>query len=165
MKNKSEKLIKILAWIIFTIYIIMLFYFMFFSERYGRTIIHNDYNYNLELFREIKRFWNYRKLLGLESVVVNLAGNVAGFIPFGIMMPFLSKRRRNFFLVTLLTLEFSLLIEVTQLLTKAGSFDVDDLLLNTLGGSIGYVMFALVNSFYKRWRKKDAKKEKEDIYR
>ncbi|MBQ2800692.1 MAG: VanZ family protein [Lachnospiraceae bacterium] len=165
MKNKSEKLIKALAWIIFTIYIIMLFYFMFFSERYGRTIIHSDYNYNLELLREIKRFWNYRELLGLESVVVNLAGNVAGFIPFGIMIPFLSKKRRNFFLVTLLTLEFSLLIEVTQLVTKAGSFDVDDLLLNTLGGSIGYMVFGIVNSFCKRWRKKDAKKEKEDIYR
>lgn len=165
MKNKSEKLIKALAWIIFTIYIIMLFYFMFFSERYGRTIIHSDYNYNLELLREIKRFWNYRELLGLESVVVNLAGNVAGFIPFGIMIPFLSKKRRNFFLVTLLTLEFSLLIEVTQLITKAGCFDVDDLLLNTLGGSIGYIVFGIVNGFCKRWRKKDAKKEKEDIYR
>lgn len=156
MKNKSEKLIKVLAWIIFTIYIIMLFYFMFFSERYGRTIIHRDYNYNLKLFKEIKRFWNYRNILGVESVVLNLAGNVAGFIPFGIMIPFLSKKRRNFFLVTLLTLEFSLLIEVTQLFTKAGSFDVDDLLLNTLGGSIGYMVFVIVNTCLKRWRKKDA---------
>lgn len=156
MKNKSGKLIKVLAWIIFTIYIIILFYFMFFSERYGRTIIHNDYNYNLELFKEIKRFWNYREVLGMESVVLNLGGNVVGFIPFGIMIPFLSKKRRNFFLVTILTLEFSLLIEVTQLITKAGSFDVDDLLLNTLGGSIGYMVFVIVNALLKRWRKKDA---------
>ncbi len=156
MKNKSEKLIKVLAWIIFTIYIIMLFYFMFFSERYGRTIIHSDYNYNLELFKEIKRFWNYREVLGVESVVLNLGGNVAGFVPFGIMIPFLSKKRRNFFLVTILTLEFSLLIEVTQLITKAGCFDVDDLLLNTLGGSIGYMVFGIVNALLKRWRKKDA---------
>ncbi len=156
MENKSEKLIRVLAWTIFTIYIIMLFYFMFFSERYGRTVIHSDYNYNLELFKEIKRFWNYREILGVESVVLNLGGNVAGFIPFGIMIPFLSKKRRNFFLVTILTLEFSLLIEVTQLITKAGSFDVDDLLLNTLGGSIGYMVFGIVNALLKRWRKKDA---------
>ncbi len=156
MKNKSGKLIKALAWIIFTMYIIMLFYFMLFSERYGRTIIHSDYNYNLKLFKEIKRFWNYRDVLGTESVVLNLGGNVAGFIPFGIMIPFLSKKRRNFFLVTILTLEFSLLIEVTQLITKAGSFDVDDLLLNTLGGSIGYIVFVIVNVCLKRWRKKDA---------
>ena len=156
MKNKSGKLIKALAWIIFTMYIIMLFYFMLFSERYGRTIIHSDYNYNLKLFKEIKRFWNYRDVLGTESVVLNLGGNVAGFIPFGIMIPILSKKRRNFFLVTILTLEFSLLIEVTQLITKAGSFDVDDLLLNTLGGSIGYIVFVIVNVCLKRWRKKDA---------
>ncbi len=156
MKNKSEKLVKALGWISFTMYIIMLFYFMFFSERYGRTILHSDYNYNLKLFKEIRRFWNYRDILGTESVVLNLVGNVAGFIPFGIMIPFLSKKRRNFFLVTLLTLEFSLLIEVTQLITKAGSFDVDDLLLNTIGGSIGYIVFVIANAVLKRWRKKDA---------
>lgn len=156
MKNKSEKLVKALGWIGFTMYIIMLFYFMFFSERYGRTILHSDYNYNLKLFKEIRRFWNYRDILGTESVVLNLVGNVAGFIPFGIMIPFLSKKRRNFFLVTLLTLEFSLFIEVTQLITKAGSFDVDDLLLNTIGGSIGYIVFVIANAFLKRWRKKDA---------
>ena len=156
MKNKSEKLIKVLAWIIFTIYIVMLFYFMFFSERYGRTIGHKDSSYNLEPLKEIKRFWTYRSILGAESVLVNLAGNVAGFIPFGIMIPFLSKNRRNFFLVTILTLEFSLLIEVMQLLTKAGSFDVDDLILNTIGGSIGYILFRIINSLIKRWRKKDA---------
>lgn len=156
MKNKSEKLIKALAWIIFTMYIVMLFYFMFFSERYGRTILYREYNYNLELFREIKRFWTYREILGVESVVVNLVGNVVGFIPFGIMIPFLSKKRRNLFLVTILTLEFSLLIEVTQLITKAGCFDVDDLLMNMIGGSLGYLIFVIVNACCKRWRKKDA---------
>ena len=126
---------------------------MFFSERYGRTLSHGDYNYNLEPFKEIKRFWNYRHLLGVESVVVNLFGNVAGFIPFGILLPFLSARRRNFFLVTLLTFEFSILIEVTQLLTRAGCFDVDDLILNTIGGSLGYVIYSILRFEKKRWRK------------
>lgn len=131
---------------------------MFFSERYGRTILRSDYNYNLTLFKEIKRFWNYRRILGTESVMLNLFGNVAGFIPFGIMLPFLSEKRRKFFLVTLLTFEFSMLIELTQLLTKAGSFDVDDLLLNTIGGSIGYIVFVITKNCLKRWRKKDAEK-------
>ena len=153
MKEKSEKVIKVIAWIGFTMYIIVLFYFMFFSERYGRTIYHGDYNYNLEPFKEIKRFWNYREQLGLESVVLNLFGNVVGFIPFGIMLPFFSAGRKNFFLVTLLTFEFSLLIEITQLFTKAGSFDVDDLILNTLGGSLGYVIYHILRYLKKRWRK------------
>lgn len=153
MKEKSEKLVKVIAWIIFTMYIVMLFYFMFFSERYGRTISHDTYNYNLEPFKEIKRFWKYRELLGVESVFMNLVGNVAGFIPFGIMLPFLNRRRENFFLVTLLTFEFSILIEVTQLMTRAGSFDVDDLILNTIGGSLGYLIYVLMKRLRKRWRK------------
>lgn len=153
MKGKSEKVIKIILWIIFTMYIVMLFYFMFFSEHYGRTLNKSSYNYNLEPFREIKRFWNYRNILGFESVFLNLFGNVVAFIPFGVMLPILSARRRNFFLVTLLTLEFSILIEVTQLFTRAGSFDVDDLILNTAGGSLGYLVYLVIKFLVKRWRK------------
>ena len=156
MKKKSEKSINFFAWILFTMYIGMIFYFMFFSEHYGRTVSYVDYKYNLEPFREIKRFWNYRGQLGFENVVVNLFGNVLGFVPYGMMLPLLSQRRRSFFLVTLLTLEFSLLIETTQLITKAGCFDVDDLILNTLGGSLGYILYIVLIQRMIRWRKRNA---------
>ena len=39
----------------------------------------------------------------------------------------------------------SLFIESVQLLTRVGSFDVDDLILNTLGGILGYVLFYILN--------------------
>ncbi len=39
------------------------------------------------------------------------------------------------------SLGLSLGVEVFQLLTRVGSFDVDDLLLNTIGGILGYVLF------------------------
>jgi glycopeptide antibiotics resistance protein len=35
----------------------------------------------------------------------------------------------------------SLLVELIQLISKVGSCDVDDILLNTLGGVIGYLLF------------------------
>ncbi len=41
--------------------------------------------------------------------------------------------------MTLISFEFSLLIECIQLVSKVGSFDVDDMILNTLGGSLGYL--------------------------
>lgn len=154
VNQKSEKAGMVLAWVLFTMYIITLFYFMFFSERYGRNIGYEGYNYNLTVFHEIHRFWKYRNVLGLESVVVNLLGNVAGFIPFGAVLPFLSKKKKNIVLITLLTFEFSLLIEVIQLISKAGCFDVDDLILNTAGGIIGYLLYKLVACLNKVRRKR-----------
>lgn len=156
MKRKSKKINKFFAWILFTIYIGTLFYFMFFSEHYGRTVMYLDYKYNLKPFQEIRRFWVYRGQLGLESVVVNLFGNVLAFVPYGMVLPMLSEKRRNIFLVTLLTFEFSLIIEVTQLLTKAGCFDVDDLILNTLGGVLGYILYKILIGCKKWWRKRNA---------
>lgn len=156
MKRKSKKINKFFAWILFTIYIGTLFYFMFFSEHYGRTVMYLDYKYNLKPFQEIRRFWVYREQLGLESVVVNLFGNVLAFVPYGMVLPMLSEKRRNIFLVTLLTFEFSLIIEVTQLLTKAGCFDVDDLILNTLGGALGYILYKILIGCKKWWRKRNA---------
>ena len=40
---------------------------------------------------------------------------------------------------------FSLFVESVQLVSKVGSFDVDDLLLNTLGGVLGYILFLICN--------------------
>jgi glycopeptide antibiotics resistance protein len=36
-------------------------------------------------------------------------------------------------------------VEVTQLVTRVGSFDVDDLLLNTIGGILGYLIYKIVS--------------------
>ena len=38
----------------------------------------------------------------------------------------------------------SLCIETVQLVCKVGSFDVDDLLLNTIGGIVGYIFYRVV---------------------
>ena len=42
----------------------------------------------------------------------------------------------------------SLLVEILQIVLRVGSFDVDDLILNTLGGIIGYLLLTLVG----KWR-------------
>jgi len=35
-------------------------------------------------------------------------------------------------------------VEALQFVTRVGSFDVDDIILNTIGGIIGYLLFAMV---------------------
>ena len=39
----------------------------------------------------------------------------------------------------------SLTVECIQLAARVGSFDVDDIILNTLGVILGYLMFRLLN--------------------
>lgn len=134
----------------FVAYLILLFYVLFFSEDYGRTMEERSYSYNLTLFREIKRFWNYRRQVGFRAMFLNIYGNVLCFLPFGAILPVLSKRCRYLAAITLLSFEFSLLVETVQLITKVGTFDVDDLFLNTIGGFLGYFIFKLCNY----WRKK-----------
>ena len=145
MKEKHRKALRICSYIIFGVYIILLTYFLFFAESTGRTFEGRTYHYNLVLFKEIRRFFKYRDSLGNMAVVLNLVGNVVAFVPFGMFLPIMNRRFRSFFYMTFLTFEFSLIVELIQLVCKVGSFDVDDLLLNTIGGILGYLIFALVN--------------------
>ncbi|MBQ9119867.1 MAG: VanZ family protein [Lachnospiraceae bacterium] len=126
--------------LLFVLYLAALVYLLFFSEAYGRTINREEYHYNLVLFREIRRFYQYRELLGFRVVMINLLGNVVAFMPFGFFLPILKKWAKGFGSVLLATLSFSLLIELLQLIYKVGTFDVDDLFLNTLGGVLGYLL-------------------------
>ena len=145
----EKRLLTRFGWILFYLYIILLFYFLFLSERYGRDNPSDELRYNLVFFQEIKRFIQYRHLLGFENFVVNILGNVIAFAPFGFLLPILKKSYRHFLVITFLSLVFSLSIELIQLTTRVGIFDVDDILLNTVGGVLGYIIFLVFNGIRK----------------
>ena len=145
MRNKKEEHRLVLAWTLFIVYMVFLMYFLFFAEIMGRTYIDRDYHYNLTPFREIRRFIVYRRTLGWFAVLSNLLGNVLAFVPFGMILPMLTPKCRNFFHIVLLGFDFSLFVETIQLISKVGSFDVDDLILNTLGVLLGYLSFWICN--------------------
>lgn len=147
MDNKMKSRIRKIGWLFFLTYIALLVYCLFFSERYGR-ITGEGYRYNLVLFTEIKRFFKYRHLLSAESFLLNMFGNIIGFMPFGFFVPMLSKKR-SFWKVLCLSFELTLAIETMQLLLKVGIFDVDDLFLNTLGGILGYICYAITHGIYR----------------
>lgn len=133
-----------LGWVLFILYLCMLAYFMFFSESFGRLDEHSDYAYNLVPFKEIIRFIRYRHIMGTPAFLVNIAGNVAAFVPCGFFLPIISRRSRKHSNTVLFSLAFSFLLETIQLITKVGSFDVDDLILNTLGAALGFVCYRVV---------------------
>ncbi|MFQ8842298.1 MAG: VanZ family protein [Clostridium fessum] len=135
---KRTKTHQKVCWIFFVAYLVLLIYFMFFSDGFGRAP-HVGYAYNLVLFKEIKRFYIYRDIVGTEAFLLNTAGNVVCFMPFGFFLPIISPRFGKWYLMLILSFLLTLSIETIQLVFKVGSFDVDDMFLNTLGGIAGYL--------------------------
>ncbi len=70
--------------------------------------------------------------------IVYLVGNLAGFAPLGFCLPALFVRQRKFptFLVTVLLA--IVVLELVQVFTMRGSFDIDDVILNTAGACLGF---------------------------
>ena len=69
--------------------------------------------------------------------------NILLFIPFGFMLPWIWKKYEGLWKTALFSITFSLIIELSQLFNQRIT-DIDDLLMNTLGGIIGWVVFKLL---------------------
>ena len=144
MNIRTKKVIRAVGWILFGIYLAGLIYMLFFSESYGRAAFpERQYRYNLEPFQEIRRFLTYWETVGPVAAFLNVGGNVLGFLPFGFLLPVMSSRLRRAVPIILLGFCVSLAVETIQLATKVGIFDVDDLILNTLGAAAGFLVFVL----------------------
>ncbi len=134
------------------IYVLLLMYLLFFSEGYGRVAeAEREYRYNLIPFVEIRRFWTYREQLGVFALFTNIIGNVLGFIPYGFILPVIHRGLRSGFLIILSGFGLSLCVETIQLVTRVGCFDVDDLILNTLGAALGYFAFAVCDYLRRKY--------------
>lgn len=150
MELTVKKGIKISGACLFCIYFTGLVYALFFAESYGRGMDGSAYNCNIYPFREIFRYLTCRDILGTRAVLLNLGGNILGFVPFGALLPIMARGVRRFWKVGLLSFEISALVEISQLIFQVGCFDVDDMILNMLGGLIGYGIFCLSGIGYYR---------------
>lgn len=139
---KKERLGRIVAIPVFLAYLLLLSYLLFFSSTYGRTA-EMGYRYNLKPFAEIRRGLEHVEQVGYRYVLVNIAGNIAAFMPFGFLLPFVMGRKIHTGTVLCYSFLLSLCAESVQLVSRTGAFDVDDLILNTVGGVLGYWCYAL----------------------
>jgi len=105
-------------------------------------------NANWKLFSTIRLFYYGR--MNEKIKYKNLGGNIIGFVPLGILFPWLFRRLRKGWRTILAVFMVSLLFETTQLYTGLGVFDVDDLLLNTIGGLAGYLLFFIAVKLFVR---------------
>ncbi len=109
-----------------------------------------SFSNNFIPFKEMTR---YR----LSSVLFyrNVIGNIALFVPFGYLisdMIFEKTKKYHGIVTALLVLITSFTIEVIQM-NIGRSFDIDDIILNLVGGIIGFGIFAIIHKFI--FRKKE----------
>ena len=93
LSTKRARRIRGLGKVLFVLYILFLIYFLCLAEWYGREGTWEEFHYNLELFREIKRFVTYREQLGTAAVFANLAGNILIFVPYGFFVSMASRTK------------------------------------------------------------------------
>lgn len=134
-----------LIWGAFLLYVLVMVRLLFGRHTYDMFGSYWDTlksNTNLIPFYTIKNYlWLLKHTASeylLQHAYVNLLGNVFLFVPLGIFLPLLFSKLRAFkhyFPFLCLTI---LLIELIQLFTLRGSCDVDDFILNCVGGAMGY---------------------------
>lgn len=81
----------------------------------------------------------------VRDIIWNTVGNMALFIPTGIVLPIIYKKPDSFWKVVAAGALVSLCIEILQLPFPSRVSDVDDLILNTLGVAAGYGIYTAAN--------------------
>lgn len=136
----KQKIIQIGAIICLVMYLGLLFYLTFISGYYGRAEFHQGYN--LIPFKTIIYYIKMND--SIKSVITNLIGNILAFMPLGFLVPIVSKRCRNVLAILLIAIILTAFIEATQYLTYVGTFDIDDMILNVVGGLFGYLVYQII---------------------
>ena len=125
------------------LYALILFFLLFKKKSVGsfRTI-------NLIPFRTIIDYLFNEDVIVRSFAFSNIIGNIAIFIPLGIYIPLLINKKSIFTNSAIVAL-ISLCVEIVQYILVIGTADVDDIILNTIGGLLGILIFKLVYLIFK----------------
>ncbi|KEQ24156.1 VanZ family protein [Paenibacillus tyrfis] len=126
----------------FILYTSCMLYMMFVG--FGRSVHADELRYNLHPFRTIGNYFIYFDSYAFSIVLINLGGNIGMFVPFGILLPLLFRRCRTFLGFSLSFIVPLIVVELLQTVLRVGSGDIDDVILNYAGASLGYVLYKVV---------------------
>lgn len=108
---------------------------------YERILDDRNILYPLEF--QMVPFESLMHIVNFYGIGTEIFGNLLLLLPLGFFIPLFSKSNINFFKTFLIIMLTSILIEFSQVLFGVGIGSIDDLLLNTLGGLFGYIIFKL----------------------
>lgn len=131
-KHKKFLLHRELIYLIAIVYILCLFHVVTFQ----------DMNYGVSNFVPFKEIFRYS--IGSDKFFKNVMGNIVLFIPYGFLASyFLDNKKLG--VITILTVITSLTIESVQYYIGR-VFDIDDIILNLVGGIVGFLVFVGVDA-------------------
>ena len=141
MTKEKINVLKELKTLIYIVYCFLLF-------RLVTTTDFESYSNNFIPFKEIMRY-------KLTSVLFyrNVVGNILLFLPFGFLITDMihdKTNKLNIFISTFVVFMTSLSIEVIQM-HIGRSFDIDDIILNVIGGVCGYVIFLITKKLLRKY--------------
>ncbi|WP_151706150.1 VanZ family protein [Weizmannia acidilactici] len=145
-----KKVVKIIFCISFIFYLLALVMLLFIGVMFVgvRGHIWTDLSL-IEYIRTSSNFVPFKTIstyimamfdgsLNLGIPIKNLIGNLIMFLPMGIYLPYYIKKINKVGRFTFSMIILLFVIEVTQLVTRRGSFDIDDFILNMVGALIGF---------------------------
>ena len=98
-------------------------------------------------------FWEIRRLVSSGQYLhwgLQIGLNILLFVPLGFLMPAWSSRFQKGYVTVLCAMFFSVLIEAAQYLLACGLTEVPDILHNTLGAWIGFMLYCYFVKRYQR---------------
>ncbi|MGP4079816.1 VanZ family protein [Pseudalkalibacillus sp. R45] len=128
--------------ILFVCYTAVLIYSTLFTFNYyvyGKS-------FNLVLLDSIRLMWrsgNY------WLIFKNVIGNLLLFLPLGFLLPLMFRWLDSFIKMFFISFGVSGLIELLQYYYANRIFDIDDILLNGIGGLSGLVLYKILAFFYR----------------
>lgn len=134
-------------WIEFKVTLYIIYAFLLFHLVTTTDFI--SYSNNFIPFKEIMRYKMTSPLF-----VRNVIGNIAVFVPLGYIITdsiYILTNKSKFYISLAYVIITSLSIEVIQLFIGR-TFDIDDIILNTLGGLIGIIIYKLIHLITRRKR-------------
>ena len=154
---KINKEFKIAIYLIFIVYILLLINILLFKNGDAFLLL------NFIGKKSFLEKFSYSQLIPFDTIKIfifdspsylvsieNLFGNIVIFCPMGFLMPLLFKKIHNVISIFIISFGISLIIELIQLLTGLGFCDVDDIILNVLGGIIGYLILKILVKIFNK---------------
>ena len=129
------------AAILLSLYIVVLLYFTV-TGRYS----HEEYGYEIQFFTSYRWFFEHNG----EQVLRQLLINFVMLMPVGFLLPVVINAKHKYLITMALSLLLTVFIETMQLITKCGSFEIDDIINNFVGAVLGMLIYMMLNNIIQK---------------
>ncbi|REK56623.1 MAG: VanZ family protein [Thermobacillus sp.] len=163
-----DKAFKAATWMLFALYAFIVLFKLLFQRiivrmvdaangiewnRYAATPPDSEGYLNLEVLKRNANFIPFRNTVeyltgadryNMDIIIHNTLGNILIFLPLGFFLPLLFKRYGKLSKIIVDSMVISFAIETLQIGLKIGQFDIDDVILNTFGSVLGFLLFKIM---------------------